>query len=185
MKNFVNVESVGMQANGFEVVPGFISWPSSLKHINLNGNVHIKKIEEKAFSSAINLETLSLVPMGENATIESNGFHTTSSYPNKKLTYAFTSGYETLQANAFGNVDGGQLWNTLDIVATNFPQDVFRLLLKTHFDKGHSTLFEDSLLMLQNCDSCDIAWLYKDAHMFGVETYRSLIGLGTIILRIS
>ena len=50
------------------------------------------------------------------------------------------------ESNCFGNVDGGQLWDVLDI-ATNgfgehvFPEGAFRLLLKAHFNKGHKSKY--------------------------------------------
>ena len=31
-------------------------------------------------------------------------------------------------------------------------------------------------IQIASCSDCDIAWLYKDAHRFGLEEYRSLIG---------
>ena len=36
--------------------------------------------------------------------------------------------------------------------------------------------------MVDNCmSSCDIAWLYKDAHRFGIDAYKGLIGPGNLI----
>ena len=36
--------------------------------------------------------------------------------------------------------------------------------------------------MVDNCmSSCDIAWLYKDAHMFGIDAYKGLIGPRNVI----
>ena len=32
-----------------------------------------------------------------------------------------------------------------------------------------------------DCESCDIAWLYKDARRFGLEQYRNLIGLNNVV----
>ena len=29
--------------------------------------------------------------------------------------------------------------------------------------------------------SCEIAWLYKDAHRFGIDAYKGLIGPGNMI----
>ena len=31
-------------------------------------------------------------------------------------------------------------------------------------------------IRIASCSNCDIAWLYKDAHRFGLEEYRALIG---------
>jgi hypothetical protein len=47
-----------------------------------------------------------------------------------------------LQANAYGNVDGGQLWDEMKITTLDdYPEDVYRLLLKSHFDKGHTSTY--------------------------------------------
>ena len=29
---------------------------------------------------------------------------------------------------------------------------------------------------INSCEDCDIAWLYKDAQMFGFSNYRALVG---------
>ena len=29
---------------------------------------------------------------------------------------------------------------------------------------------------INSCDDCDIAWLYKDAQMFGFDKYKALVG---------
>jgi hypothetical protein len=31
-------------------------------------------------------------------------------------------------------------------------------------------------IRIESCSNCDIAWLYKDAHRFGLKTYQDLIG---------
>ena len=74
-----------------------------------------------------------------------------------------------LDSNAFGNVDGGALWQKLSVKTFDFDQEVFRIMLKTHFDKGHQSLFstDHGVAMAKSCSTCDIAWLYKDAHKFG------------------
>ena len=107
-------------------------------------------------------------------------------------------------SNAFGNVDGGKLWTLMNVPSVDFPEDVFRLLLKTHFDKGHQSKVQNQIIqlcslnlillfvallttsggpnMVDNCmSSCDIAWLYKDAHMFGINAYKGLIGPNNVI----
>ena len=76
---------------------------------------------------------LSLTGSGNNLLIESNGLHVKSKL-NKTL---YLSGnFLDLGANAFGNVDGGELWNHLYLETSDFPEDVFRLFLKSHFDKN-------------------------------------------------
>ena len=97
-------------------------------------------IQSHAFSSATGLTYLYVNGDNFEIIVESNGFHTTST---DYKTLEFQGNYgRALQANAYGNVDGGQLWdeikvNTLD----DFPENVYRLLLKSHFDKGHTCMF--------------------------------------------
>lgn len=73
--------------------------------------------------------------------MKSNAFHTTSNYPGKTLSISPYNGpngkFVHFEANAFGNVDGGQLWDKLRLETFDFSEDVFRLMLKSHFDKGH------------------------------------------------
>ena len=56
-------------------------------------------------------------------------------------------------------------------------------MLKTHFDKGHQSLFSINYgtALAKSCSSCDSAWLYKDAHKFGLDTYKNLIGQGNVV----
>merc|ERR1711973_212687 len=75
-----------------------------------------------------------------------NSLRITSSAIKKTFELA-TSTEVIFETNAFGNVDGGQLWDILDISITNyrtkgFPEEAFRLLLKSHFNKGHKSKFE-------------------------------------------
>ena len=81
----------------------------------------------------LGLMELSLTGSGNNLLIESNGLHVKSKL-NKTL---YLSGnFLDLGANAFGNVDGGELWNHLYLETSDFPEEVFRLFLKSHFDKN-------------------------------------------------
>ena len=34
---------------------------------------------------------------------------------------------------------------------------------------------------INSCDNCDIAWLYKDAHQFGLDAYKGLVHEGNVI----
>lgn len=84
----------------------------------------------------------------------------------------------TFEPNVFGYVDGGKLWDIMDVIqASDFSEDNFRLLLKAHFDKGHQSIFGNTGtcgFIAENCDTCDISWLYKDAKRFGWENYIRL-----------
>ena len=36
-------------------------------------------------------------------------------------------------------------------------------------------------MTVESCSNCDIAWLYKDAHRFGLKSYRNLIGNNNLL----
>ena len=47
-----------------------------------------------------------------------------------------------------------------------------------------SELFHPSetfTVKLDDCYTCDIAWLYKDAKLFGIDNYKNLIGTNNVI----
>ena len=129
-----------MQANGLEMIPGNTTWSSKLREVNLNGNMELNLIQSHAFSMATGLTKLTINGANAGIVVESNGFHTTSTHY-KSLEFQGDYG-KALQANAYGNVDGGQLWNEMKInTIDDFPENVYRLLLKSHFDKGHTSMF--------------------------------------------
>ena len=137
MDKFSLVHTINIQGNGIETIPGGIQWSKSLEEITLTYNP-ISLIEPFAFSSASNLAKI-LISSSENVHVLSNGFHTTSNQNDKEIQLypKFSVAYE---ANAFGNVDGGELWQRLDIPvsANGFSEDVFRLMIKAYSDKGHT-----------------------------------------------
>ena len=147
MGKFQQLKSLEIFYSDITVIPANIPWPTSIENITIYGNENLETIEPFAFSSAINLKRLNLVGSGydqNRLTIKSNAFHTTS--PLHKTLEMTPSKNVIFESNCFGNVDGGQLWDVLDI-ATNgfgehvFPEDAFRLLLKAHFDKGHKSKY--------------------------------------------
>lgn len=157
-------------------IPSGTKWPSSFRRFNMYGNnVEETKIEPDAFYTASNLEIIQILEQPEKGlTVATNGFRITS-----KKASRITIDYNPVHfdANAFGNEDEGELWSELDVKTNDFPEDVFRQLIKTHFDLGHTSLFNDEKsVMIESCDTCDIAWLYKDAHNYGLEAYKALLG---------
>ena len=143
MAYFTSLEYFSMILTGIESIPANISWSSTLRSVHLTGNWHLKLIDEHAFSSASQLQELSLLGSGDHLVVKPNGFHTTSKKNPKVLDISsFYSGKVDdllLEENAFGNVDGGELWEVMNIATSDFPEDAFRLLLKAHFDKGHTS----------------------------------------------
>ena len=126
-----NLETVEMQSNVFETIPANIQWSPKISQINLAGNRNLKVIEEHAFSSALGLTQL-ILSGTSNLQVRSNGLH----IKNGGAMLFMNDWWSTFDSNAFGNVDGGELWGKLDItVGNNFPEDVFRLMLKTASDK--------------------------------------------------
>lgn len=141
MEKFTSLQHLSLIASGVESIPASISWPESLIAVEMKWNAKLKVINQFAFSSATKLLTLDLSESGDfDIVIKSNGFHTMSNSPGKSLIWSPYHGpvepVPVLEANAFGNVDGGKLWNKITIETLDFPPEVYRLLLKSHFDKG-------------------------------------------------
>ena len=141
MKTFTNLGVFKTQSIGLEVIPGNIEWPSSLHTIEMRYSTNLKLIEPFAFSSAVNLQDIWVGEVAGNCVVKSNGFHTTSNKASLIL-YPYNNGangeYITLEDNAFGNVDGGQLWDRLNLGKSDFNEKALRLLFKAHFDKQHT-----------------------------------------------
>ena len=34
--------------------------------------------------------------------------------------------------------------------------------------------------LIEDCFTCDVAWIYKDAHKFGLDAYKNLVGHGNL-----
>ena len=142
MKTFTNLGVFKTQSIGLEVIPGNIEWPSSLHSIEMRYSTNLKLIEPFAFSSAVNLQDIWVGEVAGNCVVKSNGFHTTSNKAASLILYPYNNGangeYITLEDNAFGNVDGGQLWDRLNLGKSDFNEKALRLLFKAHFDKQHT-----------------------------------------------
>ena len=203
MAKFTKLQEFAMISTGMESFPSNIPWPNTLYKMEYMGNSELHSIEPYAFSNAEGLQLLDLRGSGAGLHTKSNGFHSKSNLE-KTLTISDFDSETKYDSNAFGNVDGGKLWTLMNVPSVDFPEDVFRLLLKTHFDKGHQSKVQNQIIqlcslnlillfvallttsggpnMVDNCmSSCDIAWLYKDAHMFGINAYKGLIGPNNVI----
>ena len=135
---FTKLQEFGMVSTGIESLPSNTPWPNTLHKMELMGNFELYLIEPYAFSNAEGLQLLDLRGSGKGLHIESNGFHSKSNLE-KTLEISYVDSDTKYDSNAFGNVDGGKLWTTMNVPSVDFPEDVFRLLLKTHFDKGHQS----------------------------------------------
>ena len=123
---------------GIEVFPSNTPWPNTLQTMSYMGNMELRTIEPYAFSEAEGIELIDLRGSAYNLTIKSNGFHSKSNL-NKTLEIQGDPFEIEYESNAFGNVEGGKLWNQMNVPSGSFPENVFRLLLKSHFDKGHKS----------------------------------------------
>ena len=95
----------------------------------------------------MNLQFLGVYDLPENFVVKSNAFHISStSFSSKLGVTPVHGGLITLEANAFGNVDGGQLWQTLNLGQSDFNEHALRLLIKAHFDKGHTCKYHKSCI---------------------------------------
>ena len=202
MAKFTKLQEFAMISTGIESFPENTPWPNTLYKMEYMGNFDLRTIEPFAFSNAEGLQLLDLRGSGSTLHTKTNGFHSKSNL-DKTLDISAFSSETKYDSNAFGNVDGGKLWTLMNVPSVDFPEDVFRLLLKAHFDKGHQSKVQNEIIvisltnpiffpalltttngpnMVDNCmSSCDIAWLYKDAHMFGIDAYKGLLGPGNVI----
>ena len=76
-----------------------------------------------------------MLDMNSALVLKANAFHITSqNKPELALTFEDGGAGVQMEDNAFGNVVGGKLWGKLEITVPDFPEGVFRLMLKAHFD---------------------------------------------------
>ena len=129
-----SLEYLEMQANGLEMIPGSVEWPPRLQKILLQGNRNLASVGSNAFTSATNLTTLSFEGCTK-LNSESDSFRISSKSVNKTITLTSVNG--TFDGNAFGNIGGGQLWDFIRIADDEFSEEVYRLLLKSYFNKAY------------------------------------------------
>lgn len=143
MQEFRGLHQFTISGSTLKKIPTEVIWPEKLHSVDFSYNERLEVIESYAFSSALGLQNLYLIGSGDNLVVQTNGFHTKSKLAkNLHISSADPSdAIENLQLepNAFGNVEGGELWTGLFMQTSDFPEDVFRLMLKTHFDKGHTS----------------------------------------------
>ena len=115
-----------------------IPWPPSVTHIDIGYNNDLKEIPSNAFKSASQLEVLKIWASGKYS-VEENGLRISSSKGPSFETYQYGGCVDNVSSNAFGNVAGGNLWGNLYIPWCVFPEETFRVMLKTAFDKGQQS----------------------------------------------
>ena len=141
---FTKLKEFAMISTGMESLPPYTPWPNTLHKMEFMGNFELHSIEPYAFSNAEGLQLLDLRGSGAGLHTKSNGFHTKSNLE-KTLEISDYDSDTKYDSNAFGNVDGGKLWTTMNVPSVDFPENVFRLLLKTHFDKGHQSKVKNQI----------------------------------------
>ena len=178
LENFHSLSTFTLIGSNVTEIPSNSTWSPSIHTISLMGNENLQLIEPFAFSSAHGIRNLEIFG-SENLTISSNGLHSTSHHA-KTLRIDMPSYFES---NAFGTFQDSELWTTIDIVTEDFPEDVFRHVLKSHFENHNSDVFQQSFgdAKVANCNSCDIAWLYQDAQNFGLDQYRNIVGENNVL----
>ena len=157
---------------------------SFYRNIDLGYNSELTLVKSNAFKSASGLRGLKMLSSSSRIVFEEKSLYTTASQPTFSLHLddrppAGNNSSPTFADDAFGNVAGGELWDTLSIGAFEFREKTFRLMLKAAFDKNADHLFEGSFgtISLDGCmDDCTYAWIYKDAKRYGMREYGKLIG---------
>ena len=120
--------------SGLGSVPSNNPWPASLKTIDLGYNSGILEVSPFAFHSATGLERLSMWAMGD-INFRENALAITSEHWPKFEFYTYGT-YVNIEDNAFGDVDGGELWGEIMAQLPDFPEGAFRIMLKSNLDLG-------------------------------------------------
>ena len=147
MAKFTKLQEFAMISTGIESFPSNTPWPNTLYKMEFMDSSKLHTIEPFAFSNAEGLQLLDLRASGAGLHTKSNGFHSKSNM-DKNLIISDYDSDTKYDSNAFGNVDGGKLWTLMYVPSVDFPEDVFRLLLKTHFDKGHQSKVQNQIRVL-------------------------------------
>ena len=150
------------------------------RNIDLWYNSNLTLVKSNAFKSASGLTSLSMWSSSSMIVFEEKSLYTTASNPTFSLYFYGNNISSPMFADdAFGNVAGGKLWDTITMKASEFREETFRPMLKAAFDKNADHLFEGNFgtISLDGCmDNCTYAWIYKDAKKYGMREYGKLIG---------
>ena len=180
-EKFTNLAYFELQFMDILTVPGNIQWSKSVNTIKLQHCEKLNLIEPYAFSTATNLTFLELYTTGDGLVVKPNGFHTQSKEPKTLLHMQSYSGESTvLEGNAFGFDSGSELWDLIAIPVKEFPENVFRSMMKGAFEQGKESLLGSNVgsMNVKSCSTCDAAWLWEDAQTYGVDAYEKLTGGG-------
>ena len=149
MKGFASLKRFAYVHSGLSLLEEDIPWSASVTEIDLRNNYDITEIPPNAFRTASGLEQLDMSSMGPELAIKEDGFHITSR-KGPSLRFYQTLGCVTdIAPNTFGNVAGGALWGNLWLDWCDFPEDVFRVMLKSAFDKGQECKYGEFLMFVR------------------------------------
>ena len=118
-------------------MPSNVPWPSTVTTIDLGYNDDLVQVEAYAFKYASGLATLKMWAASSSVVFDTNALYTTSSEATfEAYFYGLNASSPMFGDNAFGNVDGGQLWERIVVPMAEFRETTFRLMLKAKFDKN-------------------------------------------------
>ena len=151
------------------------------RSIDLGYNSALTLVKKNAFKSASGLNRLSMWSSSSHIVFEEQSLYTTATSPSFELYSSYGSNVSDpmFADDAFGNVGGGQLWDTLVMGGGEFREETFRLMLKAKFDKNSDHLIMGNFgsIHLPGCmDDCTHAWVYQDAKNYGMDEYEKLLG---------
>ena len=123
--------------SGLTRVPSDVPWPSAVTEIDLGYNDDLVLVEADAFKAASGLRTLKMWAASSSVVFHTNALYTTSAEASLEA-YFYGSDVSSpmFEDNAFGNVDGGRLWDKIVVPMAEFRESTFRLMLKAKFDKN-------------------------------------------------
>ena len=105
---------------------------SFYRNIDLGYNSELTLVKSNAFKSATELEQLSMWSSSSKIVFEEQSLYTTSNNATFQLYFGYVSNISKpmFADDAFGNVAGGCLWDTITMQAYEFREETFRLMLK-------------------------------------------------------
>ena len=135
-----NLNSFAACGTGLTTIPSVVPWPDSIADIDFGYNDKLTIVEDYAFMYATNLKRLSMWASPRSMFFKTNSLYTSSIQDPAFEIYFYgppvQEDHVWFEDNAFGNVDGGQLWSSLAVALDEFREGTFRLMLKAKFDKS-------------------------------------------------
>ena len=145
--NFGNLNVFELSGSAITTLESDIPWPETLTSLTLADNLALAEIQENAFLAATGLQRLALPGSSADLVLQENALHIKAK-ARPELVFSAVNGTENnqvVEARAFGIGIGGEIFGRIVGAFPDFPELAFRLMLKSHFDKGTESKTEENL----------------------------------------